>query len=122
MAQSYPYPRLAEDGYDLEVIEQTDAMNHAFLRSPVPSDEQRFAVLPGDTVKLIFRYRDAVEKNGQTYTGEHMWVRITSQGDGCLIGTLDSSPQFTTILKPDQEIRFHPKHIIRIWTDESPMT
>ena len=32
-----------------------------------------------------------------------------------LIGKLDNSPQFRTLLKADDEIHFYPKHIVKIW-------
>jgi len=115
MSASYPYPKLDADGYELEVVEQANALNHPFLRSPIPNDEARCATKPGDLVKLILRYRDHVEKNGQTFSSEHMWVRVENYGNGCLIGKLDNSPQFTTLLNADDEIRFHPKHIVKIW-------
>jgi hypothetical protein len=118
MAAPYPYPKLDHDGYELEVVEQAAAKHHAFLRYPIPSDEARLAAKPGDLVKLIFRYRDHVEKNGQTITAEHMWVRIADYGEGCLVGRLDNAPQFSTVLKSDDEVRFHPKHIVRFWSDE----
>jgi hypothetical protein len=41
-----------------------------------------------------------------------MRVKITDYGDGCLIGRLDSSPQFTKLLKADDAVAFHPKHIV----------
>ena len=118
MTTPYPYPKLDADGFELEVVEQADARNHTFLHYPIPDDETRFAAKAGDIVKVIFRYRDHVEKNGQTFTAEHMWVIVTESGGTCLGGRLDSSPQFTTILKSDDEIHFHPKHIVRFWSND----
>lgn len=69
-------------------------------------------------MKLIFRYRDFVQRNGQTLTGEHMWVRVVELRDGFLVGVLDNDPAATNILKADQEIHFHPKHIVKFWSDE----
>jgi hypothetical protein len=117
MSPPYPYPKLEEDGYDLEVVEQADAGGHEFLQYPIPDDDARFAVKPGDVVKLIFRYRDYAVKNGQTFGSEHMWVRVIESGGAFVLGRLDSSPQFTAILKSDDEIHFHPKHIVRFWSD-----
>lgn len=115
MSTPYPYPTLEKDGYDLEVVDQADARRHEFLRYPIPDDATRDAVKLGDIVKLIFRYRDHVVKNGQTFTAEHMWVRVIESGGAFVVGRLDSSPQFTTILKSDDEIHFHPKHIVCFW-------
>ena len=39
MSASYPYPKLQEDGYDLEVVEQADVRDHPFLRYPIPDDD-----------------------------------------------------------------------------------
>jgi hypothetical protein len=119
MSGPYPYPQLDVDGYELEIVEQEDAPVHGFLRYPIPDDEARFAAEPGDLVKLIFRYRDYVEKDGQTIAAEHMWVRVIDYGEGHLIGRLDNDPQFTAILKSDDEIHFHPKHIVRFWRSDT---
>jgi len=83
----------------------------------LPSDEARFSVKTGDLVKLIFRYRDHVEINGRIVTAEHMWIRVTGCGEGYLIGRLDNDPQYTSLLRYDGEVNFHPKHIINLWTD-----
>ena len=119
MPANYPYAKLDEDGYELEVVQQDTARHHPFLRFPIPTDGTRNSVKPGDIVKLIFRYRDPVEKNGQTITAEHMWVRVTGYGEGCVLGRLDNDPQFSTVLKSDDEVRFHPKHIVRFWSDDA---
>jgi hypothetical protein len=117
MSAAYPYPKLDEDGYEFEVVSGGTA-GHPFAPYPIPSDEVRYAVKPGDVVKLIFLYRDHVEKNGRTFSAEHMWVRVIDFGQGCLVGRLDNSPQYSNILKVDAEVRFHPKHIIRFWPNE----
>jgi len=116
MSVPYPYPKLDEDGYELEIVEQDDAKNNPFLPDPIPSDEERDSVKPGDIVKLIFKYRDHVEKNDQTITGEHMWVRVTDYGEGFFIAMLDNDPYYSTILKSDDEVHFHPKHIVKFWS------
>jgi len=114
-----PYPKLNEDGYDLQVVEQDGSPHHPVLAHPLASDEERYAAKPGDLVKLIFRYREPVVRDGQSYGAEHMWVRITEYGEGCLVGRLDSAPQFTTLLRSDDLVHFHPKHIIRFWHGDS---
>jgi hypothetical protein len=119
MSLPYPYPKLGDDGYELQVVEQDGSPGYPVLSRPLVSDEERYAAKPGDVVKLIFLYRDHVERNGQTYGAEHMWVRITDCGEGCLIGRLDNAPQFTSLLKVDDEVHFHPKHIVRFWSDET---
>ena len=119
MVAPSPFAKLQEDGYELEVVEQASANEHPFLRHAVPDDDTRHAAQPGDIVKLIFRYRDGVEAGGQTITGEHMWVRVTQSDGACILGRLDSTPQFTALLKPDDPVCFHPKHIVRLWSDDT---
>ena len=117
MSTSYPYPKLDEDGYELAVVEQGDSSRA--LAAPLPPEEDRFAAKPGDMVKLIFQYREVMKARGseQEYGAEHMWVKITAIGDGSLIGRLDSSPQYTKLLKSDDAVAFHPKHIIAFWSE-----
>ena len=118
MPLPYPYAKIDEDGFELEIVEQAAALNHPFLRSPIPADELRFAAKPGDLVKLIFKYRENADWDGQPINAEHMWVLITDFGEGCLVGTLDSFPKFTKLLKVNDMILFHPKHIVNFWSDE----
>jgi uncharacterized protein YegJ (DUF2314 family) len=47
-----------------------------------------------------------------------MWVVITSSDKGFLTGFLDNEPNYTKLLKPGQELSFHPEHIIEIWRGE----
>jgi uncharacterized protein YegJ (DUF2314 family) len=112
---TYPYPRLEDDGFQLAVVDQDSAL---VLAAALPSDEERFAAQPGDLVKLVFQYRDPdVRENGAIVGSEHMWVRITDYGDGCLVGVLDSSPQHTRLLPSDHSVSFHPKHIVAFWRE-----
>ncbi|MGC4013663.1 MAG: DUF2314 domain-containing protein [Luteolibacter sp.] len=114
---SYPYPQLEIHGYELEVVEQKDIAEHPFLRHPIPSDEERYSAKSGDLVKLVFRYRDSVSRNGNIVSAEHMWVEVTHCAVNCLVGKLDSTPQFTSILEADDEVNFHPKHIVGFWSE-----
>ena len=105
-----------DDGYELAVIEQEDAS--AVLAAPLPSDDERFAAEPGQTVKLIFQYKEPDRRdNGAEVGAEHVWVRITEYGEGSLIGVLDSSPQHTDLLESEDRVAFHPKHIVAFWTE-----
>jgi hypothetical protein len=114
MKAPYPYPILEKDGFQLAVVEHGDTSTP--LPTPIPSDEERFAAKPGDLVKLIFEYRDADEReNGAVVGSERMWVKITELSDSCLVGRIDSSPQHTKLLKSDDIVAFHPKHIISFW-------
>ncbi|MEM8953188.1 MAG: DUF2314 domain-containing protein [Verrucomicrobiota bacterium] len=114
---SYPYPRMDEDGYELAVIEQEDTST--VLAAPLPSDDERFAAKSGQTDKLVFQYREPDRReNGAEIGAELMWVRITEDGEGCLVGELDSSPQHTKLLKSEDTVAFHPKHIVSFWTED----
>ncbi len=114
----YPYATFETDGFHLAALEQSD--DAWPLAAPLPSDEERFAAKPGDTVKLIFEYRESAKArgSGQEFGAEHMWVEVTDYGDGCLIGRLDSSPQYTQLLKADDAVAFHPKHIVAFYPKE----
>ena len=114
----YPYATFEKDGFQLAVVEQGDTAR-AFAM-PLASDERRFAAKPGDTVKLIFEYRDPMKSrgSGQEFGAEHMWVEIIDYGEECLLGRLDSSPQYTNILKSNDAVALHPMHIIAFYSDE----
>ena len=105
--ENYPYPTLDDDGYELQLLDDT--------MPEVAPDEVRFAAKPGDTVKLVFSYKEPVRNHG-LYGSERMWVEIIAIGEGCLVGRLDSSPQFTELIRSDARIQFHPKHILTFWT------
>ncbi|RBP42563.1 uncharacterized protein DUF2314 [Roseimicrobium gellanilyticum] len=104
--EDYPFPLWDEDGFELRLLEESEP--------GVASDEERFGAEPGDMVKLIFRYKDPVRNSG-SFNAERMWVEIVSFGEGCLVGRLDNNPQYTDLLKSDDTISFHPKHILCFW-------
>ncbi|WP_035611822.1 hypothetical protein [Haloferula sp. BvORR071] len=80
----YPYATFEEDGFQLAVVEQGSSR---VLSAPLASDEERFAAKPGDTVKLVFEYLEAMRlPDGREFGTEHMWVKVTDYGDGCLSG------------------------------------
>lgn len=108
---------MENDGYQIAVVEQGDESRS--LATPLVSDEDRFAAKPGDIVKMIFEYKEGKKRKGDgaKIGSEHMWVEVTEHGDGCLVGRLDCSPQFTDLLKADDRIQFHPKHIIAFWNE-----
>ena len=104
---NYPYPTMDDDGYELRLLDESTP--------EVAPDGERFAAKPGDTVKLVFTYKEPVRNHG-LYDSERMWVEIIEIGDGCLVGRLDSTPQFTDLLQSDARIQFHPRHILIFWT------
>ena len=111
----YPYATFEKEGYQLAVVDSGDTAR--VLSGPLPTEGKRFAVQPGDIVKLVFEYRDSMVAvgSGAEIGAEHMWVKVTEYGDGCLIGSIDSSPQYTRILKSGDLVAFHPKHIVAFW-------
>jgi len=115
MDQSYPYARPDRDGYHLELVEFDKWEEHSHLRHPVPTDEHRFGIKKGELVKLIFAYEKPHFQSGQKYRAEHMWVEYLGNGEGCMMGRLDNDPDHTDLLKLDDLIAFHPRHIIQIW-------
>ena len=113
----YPYPTLDEDGYELELIEQEEVADYDFPLPGFPPDEQRFGIERGALVKLIFRYKKWVEKDGQTITCERMWVEMVENQRINIVGRLDNGPQYTELLKSDDLVHFHPKHVVALWED-----
>lgn len=105
------------DGYEFDLIKQDEKDTYRFELPDFPSDEARFGVRKGDLVKLIFRYRDWIEKKDHTITSERMWVIVTYDSGPCLRGVIDNSPHFTELLKEGDTVNFHPLHIIQIWND-----
>ena len=117
MNSEYPYPTLDKDGYEFDLIEQGEKDDYGFELPNFPTDEERDSATPGDLVKLIFRYKDHVEKNGHTITSERMWVEIIENKRTHLVGRLDNSPSYTKLLKDDDIVNFHPKHIVAFWKE-----
>jgi len=121
MQTKYPYPRMKDDGYKFEAVEQDKAVNHPFLRYAIPSDDARFAVKPGDVVKLIFMYREHVERGGETISAEHMWVRVIDYGEGCLIGQLDNAPPVFKHSEGKRRSAFSPETHCQILDKSKPL-
>jgi Uncharacterized protein conserved in bacteria (DUF2314) len=115
MESDYPYPTLDKDGFEFDVIEQNDVEGYGFDLPDFPSDDERFSIQAGALVKLIFRYRNWVEKDGHTITCERMWVKLTAKTPTCLEGILDNSPHYTELVDEGSPVRFHPTHIVQIW-------
>jgi len=114
----YPYATFEKDGFQLAVVEHDSVAR--VLAAPLPPDEERFAAKPGDLVKLVFEYKEPMKARGSgvEFGAEHMWVKIADFGSGCLVGALDSSPQYTKLLNSGDAVALHPKHIIAFWRDE----
>ena len=85
----------------------------------MPPLEDRESLRPGAIVKLMFRMVLRDPGTGQEQEKvERMWVCVTGRdGDG-YVGALDNDPFSTKDLAAGNEVRFEPRHVIRIY-DES---
>ena len=75
----------------------------------IPPQEARAGLLPGDSVKLIFR----IEHDGQVDV-ERMWVTVQSAGPSGYVGVLDNQPYCTEELKPGAPVGFRSEHFNQI--------
>ncbi|MGW2292531.1 DUF2314 domain-containing protein [Streptomyces phaeochromogenes] len=78
----------------------------------IPSEEEKQALRPGVTVKLMFDMRDG--------WGERMWVEIVAVKKRKLVGTLHNQPAGIPRLNHGDRIHFKYHHIIDIdWEDDA---
>jgi hypothetical protein len=77
----------------------------------IPSAEEKRALRPGVTVKLMFDMRDG--------WGERMWVEIVAVKRRKLVGVLQNQPLGIPRLDHGAEIHFKYDHIIDIDWDDS---
>lgn len=81
--------------------------NEAYPESfPVPTDEEKSIVRPGDLVKLMFEMKDG--------TAERMWVVVTSVKRGKYEGDLNHCPVLIPRLEAGKRLKFQRQHIIDI--------
>jgi len=106
-----------KDGFELLLIEEEEAPNYEFPLPNFPTDDERFSVEIGDTIKLAFHYKDPKRLNEQAISIERMWIEVMENKGSHIVGRLDNEPQYTDLLKSDDSINFHPKHIIAFWAD-----
>lgn len=76
----------------------------------LPPLEARTCLVPGDTVKLVFR----IEHDGEVDV-ERMWVIVQSQGPLGYVGALDNQPYCTDELELGTLVQFGPEHVIQIY-------
>ncbi len=111
-------PRLQEHA---AVFELQDVLVDR-LNKNMAIDEQfemaKFALQPGNTVKLVFDIFVVAEFGTWKETvvaEEALWVLIERREEPLFYGTLASEPQeLETSLKPGQKLWFHGNHILEI--------
>jgi uncharacterized protein YegJ (DUF2314 family) len=76
----------------------------------IPDEEEKAAVRPGVSVKLMFEMKD---------WGERMWVTVVETKRDHLVGVLNNDPWGIPRLSPGDRIKFKPEHIIDIdWYED----
>ena len=82
----------------------------------MPPLDERESLRPGAIVKLMFRMvlRDPATGQEQEKV-ERMWVGVTGRDGHGYVGALDNDPFYTKDLAAGDEVRFEPRHVIRIY-------
>jgi hypothetical protein len=112
------FASIAHDGWELESGE--DRRTQYDEKFWLPPREERDALHPGQSVKLLFQI-EAVDENGNAEIGvERMWVVVLEKLDGCYRGVLDNQPVSIEAGHLDEgtELLFRPEHVIDI--DQPP--
>lgn len=77
----------------------------------IPPDDDKAAIVPGVTVKLVFRMRDG--------WGEKMWVKVTEVKRRHIVGTLENQPFGIPRLQPGAKVKFSRDEVVDIvWSDD----
>jgi hypothetical protein len=93
--------------YSLEDGEEYNRRNPDTF--PIPQDEARKNLQPGEIVKLMFAIRA-----GGVEQVERMWVVVQRHEGDEYVGELDNQPTSTDLMRPGLTVRFRPRHIIAI--------
>lgn len=81
-----------------------------------PSREAIEQVVPGEMVKLIFRFDS---DNPDAPSAERMWVVVEeAHENGCFRGRLDNEPRYIQNLKPGDAVEFEARHIVNTEHDD----
>jgi hypothetical protein len=101
--------------WHLENADQIAAENkYTFYK---PSRDIILRVMPGEVVKLIFRFDS---DDPQAPAAERMWVRVDEViAGGRFRGRLDNEPRYIKDLKPDDPLEFEACHIINTEHDDN---
>ena len=98
---------LTKDHWELEDIAKSAI--EIVYDNPLPTNQEKQNLKPGDLVKLKFITSDHNEVDI-----ERMWVRIEGMDNELYYGQLENEPYETDKLKLGQKIWFHPNHIFII--------
>jgi hypothetical protein len=73
----------------------------------IPSQAERNSLVPGDIVKLVFRFTPPTD-----VSAERMWVQVQAVEGQQYVGQLTNEPRHIVGLDPGSTIRFGPQHVI----------
>lgn len=112
MSENAPPPEPGAEPPDWGLLD-AESQNRAFPDAfPIPTDEERRAVRPGDLVKLVF-VLDPPPADGPN--AERMWVEVRSGDDqGHFDGWLTNTPVVIPDLAPTTLVAFDVRHIAGI--------
>ena len=115
-SKNHPFPTYEDDGYYLEDAEWLAQ----FLPDIKPPCEEALHELePGDTVKLVFRFREESAPRGNKQC-ERMWVQITEydEDEEIFTGILDNDPHHQGAIRSGDELCFLSSHVIEVYTED----
>ena len=78
----------------------------------IPRSDQRYTLLPGQIVKLVFLLDRPAEGEPKA---ERMWVEVKEVKGSHYVGVLDNDPKYITNLKAGDIIEFDPEHIAALY-------
>ncbi|CAE6754435.1 DUF2314 domain-containing protein [Paraburkholderia aspalathi] len=104
---------IARDGWELDDVELIAQAHPATFW--LPEGERRESLVPGDTVKLIFRIRTVDEFGAEEIKVERMWVTTDRVEDGEYHGRLYNNPLCTPDMTTGFSVSFQSRHVIGIW-------
>jgi hypothetical protein len=102
---------LDDDRWELDNAEELHARYPE--RFHIPSREERTSLRVGARVKLVFLLLTQ-RKDQPIVQGERLWCTIREVVDGRYVGTLDSDPATSRVLRPGDRIDFGPEHVVSV--------
>ncbi len=114
-SKNHPFPTHEDDGYYLEDAEW---LAQFLLDIKPPCEDALSELEPGDTVKLVFRFREESAPRGNKQC-ERMWVQIinSDEDEGIFTGRLDNDPHHQGAIQAGDELCFLPSHVIEIYSE-----
>ena len=104
---------ISRDGWELDDAELIAETHPATFG--LPERERRESLVPGDTVKLIFRIRTVDEAGIEEINVERMWVTTQRVEGTRYYGNLDNDPLCTRDMRAGFAVPFQARHVIGIW-------